>query len=403
MFTKPFLVAVIVSLFTQVTYADEYVWKVFAQPTAETKYNARKINELKVFNNRLYIGHGDYGINTGPTDVISCDLQSGEARREFTVQEEAITLYRVLDGKLVVPGVDSTEGWELGNIYVLEKDGWKKLRTVPKGVHVFDVIAWNGRWYASIGSSIPAGHQTKEAIRPGAVLSSSDQGKTWRWEYTTPHEKNRAYRVSSIVPFGNRMYMFGYAYGMYPAGAIPEPYRKGLIKPYKVGDQNGYVVMKQSAFGPADAIVSDGREWNHLDCLPVKNVTFISAFTFGNRLCMNVTAGKHVVSTQHYNLRKDGWPSHIKTSLHAWNGKTSREIKLPYDQINDVLVKGDRLHLLLHEKNKYRIASSSDLEKWASLNLPHDWSEPKSIETHDNAILVGLIDGKIMRGYMAKR
>ena len=89
----------------------------------------------------------DYGVNTGPTDVVYYDFDKNEFVKELTVQEEAIVDYRVLDGKLVIPGVDSTESWNKGNLYVRGDGGWIKYRTVPYGVHVFDAVSWRDRWY----------------------------------------------------------------------------------------------------------------------------------------------------------------------------------------------------------------------------------------------------------------
>ena len=39
-------------------------------PTSEKEKEAWGINDLKIFKNRLYIGHGDAVVNTGPTDII---------------------------------------------------------------------------------------------------------------------------------------------------------------------------------------------------------------------------------------------------------------------------------------------------------------------------------------------
>src|SRR5687767_13376082 len=122
------------------------------KPTAEKQPAARNLNELFLYQNRLYIGHGDYGVNTGPTDVIAYDLATKQFRTEFTVDDEAIVLYRQIGDRLVIPGPDATEAWDLGNIYVRgpgESDKWEKRRTVPHGVHVLDVAALGNQWFAA--------------------------------------------------------------------------------------------------------------------------------------------------------------------------------------------------------------------------------------------------------------
>ena len=68
-------------------------------PTAEKQKDARKINELKIFEGRLYLGHGDATVNTGPTDIIYYDLATDEFITEFTIDDgdgtpEAITILK---------------------------------------------------------------------------------------------------------------------------------------------------------------------------------------------------------------------------------------------------------------------------------------------------------------------
>ena len=68
------------------------------QPTADKGEVGRKINELMLFEDRLYLGNGDWFKNTGPTDVIYYDFGQQEFVKEFTVDEEAIVRYRRCGG-----------------------------------------------------------------------------------------------------------------------------------------------------------------------------------------------------------------------------------------------------------------------------------------------------------------
>ena len=122
------------------------------EPTADKAEAARKINELMLFEGRLYLGHGDWYKNSGPTDVISYDFAKKKFVKEHTVQDEAIHRYRRYGKRLFLPGTDATESWEFGNLYVHSASAWKKYRTIPRGLHVFDFAEYAGRWYVATGS-----------------------------------------------------------------------------------------------------------------------------------------------------------------------------------------------------------------------------------------------------------
>ena len=103
--------------------------------------------------NRLYLGHGDWLKDTGSTDIIYYDFGQQKFVKEFTADEEAIVRYRRCGNRLILPGIDSTESWEFGNLYVHKASGWKKHRTIPRGLHVFDFAEYAGRWYVATGSN----------------------------------------------------------------------------------------------------------------------------------------------------------------------------------------------------------------------------------------------------------
>ena len=63
-------------------------------PTAEKEKDGRKINALRVFDGKLYLGHGDAVVNTGPTDVMYYNFETEEFTTEFTVDDEAMSVER---------------------------------------------------------------------------------------------------------------------------------------------------------------------------------------------------------------------------------------------------------------------------------------------------------------------
>ena len=125
--------------------------------------------DLRLYENKLYVGDGDYGANTGPIKVMAYDLASGKWENSGTLPDEAIRRFVILNGKLTVPGTDPRADWTFGNYYVLENGAWTTVRTIPDGIHNFDMIEFDGKIFAALD---------KEPQKiPLAV--SSDSGKTF--------------------------------------------------------------------------------------------------------------------------------------------------------------------------------------------------------------------------------
>jgi len=108
-------------------------------------------------------------------DVYIWDQESGRARRVLQVQEQGVTTIREIGSKLAIPGTDAMESWDLGNLYLsIDKgDSWQKVRTIPVGVHIWDVCEWRDKLYASTGS-------VRDGFGYGAVCESEDGGRSWK-------------------------------------------------------------------------------------------------------------------------------------------------------------------------------------------------------------------------------
>ncbi|NBJ16139.1 MAG: hypothetical protein FNP40_11375 [Dehalobacter sp. 4CP] len=132
---------------------------------------AKNVWDMQVYNNRIYLAHGDFNTNAGPIPVIYYEPSAQKFITQYTVDEEEIAQYKVMDGKLYIPGTDSRGDWNNGNFYTLEdNDQWLKNATIPNALHVFDMALYNGQLYAACGTSKTGW---------GEVLVSNDMGKTW--------------------------------------------------------------------------------------------------------------------------------------------------------------------------------------------------------------------------------
>ncbi len=131
---------------------------------------ARSIWDMHTFEGRIYLGGGDLAHNSGPTEVWSLSDSGAVAdlQLEIVVDDEMVVQFRDYDGTLFIPGHDATESWELGNFYLKQAGVWQKRRTIPGGLHVFDIALLEDKLYAAAMT-----------MSGESLLESTDQGLTW--------------------------------------------------------------------------------------------------------------------------------------------------------------------------------------------------------------------------------
>jgi hypothetical protein len=159
---------------------------------------ARGIIDLHRFKGRIYVGCGDIVGNRGPIKIWSFpeDTDSEvEFSEEFTVDDEAVRVFRDDGRVLYVPGADSSDEdgdqWALGNVYLKQDGKWSKRRTVPNALHVLDFRAHEGRLYA-----------TAVTQTGGALFASDDDGQSWmRFRGTLPGD----WGFFEMLPFNGKL------------------------------------------------------------------------------------------------------------------------------------------------------------------------------------------------------
>ncbi|MDO4574726.1 MAG: hypothetical protein Q4D98_05880 [Planctomycetia bacterium] len=121
-------------------------------PDGEMAY-ARNIWDMISYQGRIYLGCGGYdnsppAANAGPVPVLAWDTESETfVTEEKGLPDEQLDNFKVFsDGLLYAPGIDPRQGWELGNFYRRNAEGkWEVVRTMPKGVHNFDMTEFDGK------------------------------------------------------------------------------------------------------------------------------------------------------------------------------------------------------------------------------------------------------------------
>ena len=131
-----------------------------------------RITDLQVWQGKIFIAHGDWTQNTGPVRALAYDPAAGDFvwDENFLFDDEQVEILRVADGNLLVPGGDGQESWDFGNLYFHQPGtAWRKIRSLPGGVHVWDVAASGGVWVA-VGSG---------DVGDGRIWVSTNSGDDW--------------------------------------------------------------------------------------------------------------------------------------------------------------------------------------------------------------------------------
>ena len=131
--------------------------------------------DMILFENRLYVGGGDYDSNSGPVNVWFYDLNTSHWVCEGVVDDEEINRFCLINGSLVIPGTDPRGDVTYGQFYTLEKDQWKTTQSIQGGLHNFDMVAYNGMVFAGLGvasgeSPIVCSHDGGQTFSPVEMI-----------------------------------------------------------------------------------------------------------------------------------------------------------------------------------------------------------------------------------------
>ncbi|MCM8533602.1 MAG: hypothetical protein NE330_20725 [Lentisphaeraceae bacterium] len=377
------------------SYGQAIELRLLGEPTKNKKEQARQIRQLFVFEDKLYLGHGDATVNTGPTDIISYSFKEKKFTTEFTVDDEGIQTYKVVDGQLVIPGLDATEDWKFGNIYVKGKSGWEKLRTLPKAVHVYDVTSFGGAWFATIGTSLSISKGNR--VLCGALYLSQDKGKTWRSIYTTQNIIGLVNRINASIVYKDELYIFQYAHFSKPAKMVDEKLLPHLANPMGRKDNPYYLFMYPNPMLGSDTIVLNGSSWRGKKLIPDENVCTINPLIFKDKLILSTSAGVNLPSGHHRKSVGDVFPE-VSKKVWAFDGEKTEGLGLKFTHLYDLLSKTDSFYALIHQDNKVKLAVTKDLKTWQYMTFDNLDVAPQSIEVFKQQVYLGLLDGRILVG-----
>lgn len=103
------------------------------------------------YNGKIYRGCGDYDQDAKAVTIWAYDVENEKWSKEYVTSDTAIHRFVEIDEKLISPGIDPTGSWSYGNCYELSENGWTTNSKVPNGIHMFDVIKYDGKMFYGLG------------------------------------------------------------------------------------------------------------------------------------------------------------------------------------------------------------------------------------------------------------
>jgi len=172
-------------------------YTVITNPYQSLYNNASNVWDMTIHDGYLYVGAGDYDKNISPAKAHRYSLEEQKWSACGLIPDEQIALFKSIGGRLYIPGCDPTADWSMGNIYLLENDSFEVLRTIPNGVHCFDIVEFDGKLFVALG------HTDTNKAFPVAVSNDGGQSfKTLNADSETLPDR----RVYRLFPHGNELY-----------------------------------------------------------------------------------------------------------------------------------------------------------------------------------------------------
>lgn len=149
-------------------------------PVNSTYANARSVWGIAEYEDRIYVGCGNFDTNAGSgvggsLPVYSYDTATGEWTEEYSVKEEQISRFFTEWGNLYIPSGDPTSGSYV-TVYCKGNGVWDTIGNVCRAEHIFDML------FMEDGKTAFAGIDPYTSAQP-YVARTVNGGSTWTKVY----------------------------------------------------------------------------------------------------------------------------------------------------------------------------------------------------------------------------
>ena len=316
---------------------------------------SRAINDLVAYNDKIFLGVGDYDKNTGPTKMVYYDTKTGKIDKSGNINDEEVLSFKIIDGQLYTTGADPRYDWKYGHyfIYNAETNLWVQHLFSDGWIHVFDVAKYHDKMFMS-------GSVTGDK---SIIQVSNDNGVTFTDAFL--------YKDGVKLPLNTSMRcykLFDYQDDLYGVVYFNESTTikyKGIYKYDESKNQFNYITNPPSFTYSTNALNTAWHNWLYFNNTTYKdNFLFIAGFMYK----MNKTE----------------------------DGSVSFERLYPnFDNaVVDTVIVDDVLYLLSYKyvssKNyETKIYSTEDLNSYNLIYETNLDTVPFAITYHDNNFYIG--------------
>jgi hypothetical protein len=146
------------------------------QASLQSTATGKTLVTLQSWNGKLYSGFGDYTANTGPIALTPFDGTRFASAPELNADTEAVSTFRVIDGKLYAPSIDPRVSADFAVGTSLAGGASWSNPTLVHSTHAFDIVSLTGSDLWLVGSD---GYDA-------AAWRSLDGGASWEEILTVP-------------------------------------------------------------------------------------------------------------------------------------------------------------------------------------------------------------------------
>jgi len=343
-----------------ITLASDPTDMVFiTEPDSDRDVFTNNVYTLGSFEGRLYLGYGDIVNNQGPVDIVSYDPATGMLAREMEdVPENGLFKWHLGDnGVFYGAGWDSRESWAFGSFYSNDGMQWRKVRTIYRGLHVLEIVEFDGRLYAMFTSD------SQQIVSYPFIIVSDNGGVTWQYE-RLEYESSRSTKILDLfeVPHASGTVLYAHAY----------------VNPQERGAE-------------WRAYSYDGMSWQRM---PLAGPNY----SRGPRRILGFR-DQLIISGYHHDAATD-----VYTYIaYSWDGQTLAEIPYLRGRCLDygLFLEDDGwLYALLPPEGLYRLNASSPLVRTQDLQ---NWEELGNISLPGGAIpsAMHFLNGRLYIGGLA--
>lgn len=122
----------------------------------QTNNIARSVWDMQTYNGKVYFGSGDYDKNQSPAYIGCYDPETDEAYIfQDKIDDEQVERFCIIDGKLVVPGIDPANNSVMHYFYLNEaENSFVNYYMNTNGrLHNFDMISYDGKVFLGGGTN----------------------------------------------------------------------------------------------------------------------------------------------------------------------------------------------------------------------------------------------------------